>query len=168
MTLSDDARGLRSDIAALTDAVAGLRVDSTSDRASANKYRHIVVGLVVSLLIDVSLTALLGVTNYRINSYVACQARYSDAVSVRLLAVSAVGVKERTAERVRGDALDNLLIAPALLVPASERTPAQDAQTKALYAGYVAAARAVAVVHRAGDAVRESHPVLAEASKTCH
>lgn len=165
--LADQASQLRDQIADLADAVRALAERSTLTDQYARRNRRVVVGLALSLVLDVALTAGLFYTQHRQAAYVACQAAYNEVNNRRTTILTDVNTRGRDAQRARDDALDATFLDPSLLKPAGSRSAADVRRVLNLFATYRAAAQKLQAERVAADATRAANPVLPPPSKTC-
>jgi hypothetical protein len=158
--LTEQARGLRRDIAGLAGSVAALAGRTAQSERTVTRMRRITIALVLSLV----LIAVVGVYVVRL---AVCQAAVNEANNQRTRALTEVTADERAAERNAIDLLFALLRNPSVTKPADERTAADRARVAALVVELRAAGERLEVERAEADTARRAHPVPPPPSVVC-
>lgn len=124
------------------------------------------VGIVV-LVASILTLALSVATSIRTRDFARCQQIYNEVNNERTRIVADVGASERAAERRRDDALDATFLDPAVVKPASQRTPEETRRVQSLFAEYLSAAQSLKVERVSADRARAQNPVPPPPSQTC-
>lgn len=104
---------------------------------------------------------------YRVEGRLECQARYNETNNERSRALTEAADKERQAERAEKIARAALFTHPAILTPASDRTPAAREEMRKLAVAWQLALTEEQKQQTAADAERREHPVPPPPSEVC-
>lgn len=166
-SLAEQARGLRADVGELAKSVKALADRTEQSERTVKRIHRIAVGLVLSLVLTVGLTACLVFLGWQVNSFAHCQAEYNTVNNQRTRALTEATAKEREADRRRSDALDAVFLDPALLKPNDQRTAEDQTRIRRLFVEYLDAAKALRAERARADAARAANPVPPPPSTIC-
>lgn len=96
-----------------------------------------------------------------------CQQKYNDSFNLRAKILSDATAQERQAEATADAAQAALWLSPLVTKPAQERTPADQAELRRIFAEYQAALAEQQRERAEADKLRLEHPVPPPPSQTC-
>lgn len=104
---------------------------------------------------------------WRVEGRLECQARYNERINERTRALTGATDREREANRAEDKARTDLFANPLVSKPAADRTPAEQAEVRRLFAVWQGTLVEQQRQQAAADRERAEHPVPPPPSELC-